>query len=85
MNNIEKIENTEVLEKLEKLDLTLNFIGELSSIQLLKENVHLKSLFLMGNPCTQFQFYRQYIIGHLTQLDFLDGTPIEKSEKITMD
>ena len=82
MNNIEKVENTEPLEKLEKLDLTLNFIGELSSIKRLKENLQLKSLFLMGNPCTQFQYYREYVIGHLTQLEFLDGTPIEKSEKI---
>ena len=82
MNNIERIENTEPLEKLEKLDLTLNFIGEISSIKLLRENLYLKSLFLMGNPCTQFQYYREYVLGHLPQLEFLDGTPLEKSEKI---
>ena len=60
MNNIERIENTEPLEKLEKLDLTLNFIGEITSINVLKNNPHLKSLFLMGNPCTQFKKYRDY-------------------------
>lgn len=82
MNNIEKIENTEPLEKLEKLDLTLNFIGELTSIESLQCNLHLKSLFLMGNPCTQFQHYKDFVIGTLTQIEFLDGMPVEKSERI---
>jgi protein TilB len=36
MNNIERIENVESLENLRKLDLTLNFIGELSSIEALR-------------------------------------------------
>ena len=57
---IERVENTEPLEKLEKLDLTLNFIGEITSIELLKHNLRLKSLFLMGNPCTQFKHYRDF-------------------------
>ena len=60
MNNIERVENTEPLEKLEKLDLTLNFVGEITSIELLKHNLRLKSLFLMGNPCTQFKHYRDF-------------------------
>ena len=84
MNNIEQIENTQPLEKLEKLDLTLNFIGKLSSIGILRDcNVHLKSLFLMGNPCAQFQHYRDYVIGFIPQLEFLDDTPIDKSERIS--
>ena len=84
MNSIEKIENTEPLEKLEKMDLTLNFIGELSSIRVLGlNNQNLKSLFLMGNPCTQFDHYRDYVIALLPQLEFLDGTPIGKSERIS--
>ena len=60
MNNIERVENTEPLEKLQKLDLTLNFVGEITSIEILRNNLHLKSLFLMGNPCTQFKHYRDY-------------------------
>ena len=66
MNNIERIENTESLEKLEKLDLTLNFIGQLtSSIEILKCNLGLKSLYLIGNPCTEFEFYHEYVIGKI--------------------
>jgi protein TilB len=52
INNIEKIENLEQLEALEKLDLTLNFVGRLSSVESLQGNLHLKELFLTGNPCT---------------------------------
>ena len=65
MNNIERIENTESLEKLEKLDLTLNFIGQLTSIEILKCNLGLKSLYLMGNPCTEFEFYHEFVIGKI--------------------
>jgi protein TilB len=56
INNIEKVENLEGCESLEKLDLTLNFIGELTSIESLKLNIHLKDLFLTGNPCTGKRF-----------------------------
>ena len=69
MNNIEKVENTEHLEKLEKLDLTLNFIGEITSLEILKTNIHLKSLYLMGNPCTEFEYYKG-TIHKLRQLNF---------------
>lgn len=55
-------------EELKKLDLTANFIGELSSIEALKCNIHLKELFLVGNPCTEFEGYRQYVVATLPQL-----------------
>ena len=83
MNNIEFIENLEPLEKLEKLDLTLNFVGALSTVQHLKRNTHLRSFFLMGNPCTSFECYRDYVVAHLPQIQFLDGVPVEKSERIS--
>ncbi|XP_064010375.1 dynein axonemal assembly factor 11-like isoform X1 [Pogoniulus pusillus] len=82
LNNIERIENLEGCEELRKLDLTANFIGELSSIEALKYNVHLKELFLVGNPCTQFESYRQFVVATLQQLKCLDGKEIERSERI---
>ena len=82
MNNIERIENTEPLESLEKLDLTLNFIGEITSVAVLKSNPKLKTLYLMGNPCAKFEFYKEYVIATLPQIEFLDGKPIDKSERI---
>ncbi|XP_007938766.1 dynein axonemal assembly factor 11 [Orycteropus afer afer] len=68
LNNIEKIENLEGCEGLTKLDLTVNFIGELSSIKSLQHNIHLKELFLMGNPCADFLGYRQFVVATLQHL-----------------
>ncbi|XP_072855451.2 dynein axonemal assembly factor 11 [Pogona vitticeps] len=82
LNNIERIENLEGCEDLQKLDLTANFIGELSSIKTLKNNIHLRELFLIGNPCTDFQGYRQFVIATLHQLKFLDSREIGRSERI---
>ncbi|XP_025057880.1 protein tilB homolog isoform X4 [Alligator sinensis] len=83
LNNIERIENLEGCEELQKLDLTANFIGELSSIEVLKHNMHLKELFLMGNPCTEFEGYRQFVVATLHQLKkCLDSKEIERSERI---
>uniref|UniRef100_A0A2K5UBU6 Leucine-rich repeat-containing protein 6 n=1 Tax=Macaca fascicularis TaxID=9541 RepID=A0A2K5UBU6_MACFA len=82
LNNIEKIENLEGCEELAKLDLTVNFIGELSSIKTLKHNIHLKELFLMGNPCAFFDHYREFVVATLPQLKWLDDKEIEPSERI---
>jgi protein TilB len=82
LNNIEKIENLEGCESLTKLDFTVNFIGELTSIESLRSLVHLRELFLTGNPCADYEGYWQYVIATLPQLQFLDGKEIEKSERI---
>ncbi|GLH16773.1 Protein tilB [Gryllus bimaculatus] len=82
LNNIERIENLEGCESLAKLDLTLNFVGELTSIVTLVNNIHLKTLYLTGNPCTDYVGYRDYVIATLPQLQSLDGTDIDRSERI---
>ncbi|XP_075067797.1 dynein axonemal assembly factor 11 isoform X2 [Mixophyes fleayi] len=82
LNNIERIENLEGCESLQKLDLTVNFVGELSSIRNLRQNVHLRELYLVGNPCAQFDGYRTYVVTTLPQLKWLDGREIERSERI---
>ncbi|XP_044075738.1 dynein axonemal assembly factor 11 isoform X2 [Siniperca chuatsi] len=82
LNNIEVIENLEGCESLQKLDLTVNFVGRLSSVESLKRNVHLTELFLVGNPCAEFEGYRQYVVASLPQLKWLDGTEISRSERI---
>lgn len=82
INNIEKIENLERCESLEKLDLTLNFIGDLESVCSLQNNIHLKHLYLTGNPCCDYDGYRQYVIVKLPQLIALDSTEITRSERI---
>ena len=44
INNIEKIENLEGCESLKKLDFTLNFIGDILSVENLKKNIFLEDL-----------------------------------------
>uniref|UniRef100_A0A8P4GJ85 Leucine-rich repeat-containing protein 6 n=1 Tax=Dicentrarchus labrax TaxID=13489 RepID=A0A8P4GJ85_DICLA len=82
LNNIEVIENLEGCESLQKLDLTVNFVGRLSSVESLRLNTELTELFLVGNPCTEFEGYRQYVVASLPQLKWLDGSEISRSERI---
>ncbi|XP_062413926.1 dynein axonemal assembly factor 11 [Pungitius pungitius] len=82
LNNIEVIENLEGCESLQKLDLTVNFVGCLSSVESLQHNVLLTELFLTGNPCTQFEGYRHYVVAALPQLQWLDGTEISRTERL---
>lgn len=82
VNNIEKIENLDRCESLQKLDLTLNFIGDLQSINNLKNNIHLTDLYLTGNPCTDFTGYRNFVIATLQQITNLDNKEVLKSERI---
>lgn len=82
LNNIEVIENLQGCESLNKLDLTVNFVGRVTSVESLKHNQFLRELFLTGNPCTEYIGYRDYIIATLPQLSSLDGTPVTRSERI---
>lgn len=82
LNNIERIENLDGCEFLKKLDLTVNFVGELTSVESLKANVHLEELFLVGNPCYAFDSYREFVIAVLPQLKWLDGKEISRSDQI---
>lgn len=82
LNNVEVIENLEGCESLQKLDLTVNFVGELTSLESLKDLCHFRELYLTGNPCAQYEGYREYVIATLTRLQSLDGMAVEKSERI---
>ncbi|XP_022789407.1 protein tilB homolog [Stylophora pistillata] len=82
LNNVTRVENLEGCESLQKLDLTVNFVGELTSIESLRGNYHFRELYLTGNPCTEYEGYREYVIATLDNLKWLDGKEIEKSERI---
>lgn len=70
-------------EFLQKLDFTVNFIGDLLSVESLRCNHHLQELYLTGNPCTDYVGYREFVIATLPQLVTLDGKDITKSERIS--
>ncbi|CAH1163277.1 unnamed protein product [Phaedon cochleariae] len=82
INNIEVIENLERCESLTKLDLTLNFIGNLESVRSLRNNIHLRDVYLTGNPCCDFEGYRDYVIAQLPQIQNLDMKEISRTERI---
>ncbi|XP_067933006.1 dynein axonemal assembly factor 11-like [Watersipora subatra] len=82
LNNIERVENLEGCESLNKLDLTVNFVGELTSISCLQDLEFFQELYLTGNPCTEYEGYKDYVIATLPQLQKLDGVDVEKSERI---
>ncbi|VDL94859.1 unnamed protein product [Schistocephalus solidus] len=82
LNNIEVIENLEGCESLTKLDLTVNFIGDLTSVENLQNLENLRDLYLIGNPCADYEGYREFVIATLPQLKSLDGTEIGKAERI---
>ena len=79
-----QVENLERNEKLRKLDLTVNFvdIDGLLSIESLKINHKLEELYMTGNPCTEFEQYRAFIIGTLPQLKRVDGKVVTATERI---
>lgn len=70
-------------EFLQKLDFTVNFIGNLLSVESLRCNTHLQELYLTGNPCTEYEGYRDFVVATLPQLLTLDGKEITKSERIS--
>jgi protein TilB len=72
-------------EFLNKLDLTVNFID----VDTLEESVdhlagllHLRELYLMGNPCLEWEGARPFIVANVPQLVHLDGKEINRTERI---
>eukprot|EP00045_Choanoeca_perplexa_P004122 m.35613 g.35613 ORF g.35613 m.35613 type:complete len:432 (+) comp12406_c0_seq2:186-1481(+) len=82
LNNIVRIGGLTGCEALEKLDLTVNFIVDVSTAATLQANRNLTELYLTGNPCASFKDYRKYVISLLPQLTQLDGQAITRSERI---
>ena len=73
INNITRIENLHRCESLTRLDLTMNFVDKsaLGSVDNLCGLIFLRELHLLGNPCTQWSLYREYVIAMLPQLQLL--------------
>jgi len=70
---------------LDKLDLTVNFIDLDTleeSIAELRHNRQLRELYLMGNPCTDWDGCREFVCAVLEQLKSMDGKEITRTERI---
>ena len=85
INNISYIRGLERCEFLAKLDLTMNFIDAprgLLSMEKLKANDRLVDIYMTGNPCCEYQGWREFVIGSLPTLQRIDGATIKPSERI---
>jgi protein TilB len=84
LNNIVCIENLEGCEKLERLDLTVNFVSIENletSMNTLKGLIFFEDLYLVGNPCTDWSLYRPYVLANLPKLKRLDGKDVTALER----
>lgn len=65
-------------------ELSMKIEGDRRSLELCYELFFwfLLDRYLTGNPCTEYEGYREYVIATLDHLQWLDGKEIEKSERI---
>ena len=47
-----------------------------------RNNQNLEDLYLVGNPCSAFKEYRNFVMTVLPQITALDGVSIDISERI---
>lgn len=62
----------------------MNFIPKagLFSVSSLDGNHHFEELYLLGNPCSDWPGYRDYVIAVLPWLQRLDGHTVKPSDRI---
>ena len=65
--------------------MTLNFVDieDLEeSVDNMQECENLQELYMTGNPCTQWEGFKEYLIARVSQLKRLDGEDITKSQRL---
>ena len=86
VNSIAKIAGIKRCESLNKLDMTLNFV-DIEDLQESCEEMewceNLNDVYFTGNPCTDWEHYREYVIAKVPQIMRLDGDDVTRSERLT--
>jgi len=85
VNNIEIIEGIRGCECLQKIDLTLNFVDIEDfeeSVDNLAELPDIRELYLIGNPLTKWDYWKQYLMARLPTLGRIDGEECTKTKKL---
>lgn len=76
VNNITLIEGIRGCESLQKLELTLNFVDieDLEeSMDNLAELPDFRELYMVGNPCTDWEHWKDFVVAKLPHLGRLEG------------
>ena len=85
VNSISIVEGVRGCESLQKLDLTLNFVDieDLEeSIDNLAELPDFRELYMVGNPCTDWEYFKDYCVARLPHLGRIEGEDISKSWRL---
>jgi protein TilB len=85
VNSVNTIGGLRRCESLRKMDFTLNFIDAedlKSSCEELEWNPVFSELFMMGNPCMDWEEAKDYIIAKVDTINRLDGIDITKSMRM---
>jgi protein TilB len=85
VNSVSLIEGIRGCESLQKLDLTLNFIDVEDfeeSMDNLAELPDFRELYLLGNPATDWEHWKDYVVARLPHLGRLDGEDVSKTWKL---
>ena len=82
VNNITLIEGIHGCESLQKLDLTLNFVDIEDfeeSVDNLAEVQDLRELYMVGNPCTDWPKWKDYVVAKCLTLNRIEGSDVSRS------
>ena len=85
VNNISLIEGIHGCESLQKIDLTLNFIDVEDyeeSCDNLAELPDFREIFLVGNPVTDWEHWKDYIVARVPTLGRVEGEDVTKSWRL---
>ena len=85
INKIRCIEGLHRCEHIEKLDFTVNRIDArgLLTFERLAANHKLDELYCTGNPCTDIEGYRKFVIHAVPSVNKLDGEDVTPAERVT--
>ena len=81
VNKIGSLKEFANCSRLQELYVRKNEIRDLAEVEYLSHLRDLKTLWLCENPCADHQFYREYIINALPQLQNLDKIQITPEER----